>query len=378
MNSISVPEIYRSSLDFRFFLNWFNTALSKLNADTENFLDLYDGLRCPQKLLWMLCDTIGYKYDDRLPPAFCRLVTVYFMSMIRNRGSKDGITLAAEVNLKQFKIIEDSKSDEIHHDRLEDTSIPVNAVYVSSNTEKGYIDVVYFSTKIPIDACIEYVRPLGMYLFQHAGARYDARTKLSVDARLTDSAFIENTQNALLRKSIGPTHVGHYRRDDYARMQRLNKNVSPADDKRKPIYYRNSKYEGQPTEELDPGYRALYSLQLCNNENIVESFGLIPIKHGDIMFSIGYGAQSDSDTYKDDYLKNVYNDSYANKREVKGKPYNLRYDKAEEEKYGDDIYTVESISEVTKPVPAVNPVMSKIGDAIASDNSNTDFCKPAK
>ena len=161
-------------------------------------------------------------------------------------------------------------------------------------------------------------------------------------------------------------------------MQRLNKNVSPADDRRKPIYYRNSNYEGQPTEELDPGYRALYSLQLCNNENIVESFGLIPIKHGDIMFSIGYGAQSDSDTYKDDYLKNVYNDSYANKSEVKGKPYNLRYDKAEEENYGDDIYTVESTSEVTKPVPAVNPVMSKIGDAIASDNSNTDFCKPAK
>ena len=117
---------------------------------------------------------------------------MYFASMIRNKGSKDGVTLAAEVNLAQFNILEYGKEKDILYDRLEDTSIPVNSVYVTPHTSEGYIDVVYFSDEKPIDACIEYVRPLGMYLFQHAGVRYDVRTRISVDARLTD---IENCWN---------------------------------------------------------------------------------------------------------------------------------------------------------------------------------------
>lgn len=105
MRSVSVPEIYKESQDFRFFMDWFASALSKLQYDTENFLDLYDPLRCPEELLWLLADTMGFKYDDRLPASFNRLVLLYFMSMIRNRGSKDGVTLAAETNLAQFNIL---------------------------------------------------------------------------------------------------------------------------------------------------------------------------------------------------------------------------------------------------------------------------------
>ena len=75
---------------------------------------------------------------------------------------------------------------DILYDRLEDTSIPVNSVAVTPHTAEGYIDVVYFSDRTPIDACIEYVRPLGMYCFQNAGVRMDARTKISIDARLIE------------------------------------------------------------------------------------------------------------------------------------------------------------------------------------------------
>ena len=212
VSDIAVPEIYKSSADFRFFLKWIELAMERPRHDTENIVDLYDPLRCPEQLLWMLGDTVGYKYDDRLPAAFNRLVLLYFMSMIRHKGSKDGVTLAAEVNLAQFNILEYGKQSDILHNRLEDTSIPVNSVYVTSHPDDGYIDVVYFSEKKPTDACLEYVRPLGMYLFEYAGVRYDGRTKISVDARLTNSNE--------LNTSVGPTRVGHYRRDDYARMQK--------------------------------------------------------------------------------------------------------------------------------------------------------------
>lgn len=218
ISDIAVPEIYRSSSDFRFFLKWFELAMERVKHDTENIVDLYDPLRCPEQLLWMLGDTVGYKYDSRLPASFNRLVLLYFMSMIRHKGSKDGVTLAAEVNLAQFNLLDYGKQSDILHNRLEDTSIPVNSVYVTPHTDEGYIEVVYFSENKPIDACLEYVRPLGMYLFDYAGVRYDGRTKVSVDARLTNSNE--------LNTSVGPTRVGHYRREDYARMQKTKHRIS--------------------------------------------------------------------------------------------------------------------------------------------------------
>ena len=229
---ISLPEVYKESQDFRFFIDWFCEALSKTEYDTTNFFDLYDPLRCPKSLLWLLADTMGYKYDDRLPASFNRLVLLNFMSMIRNKGSKSGVTLAAETNLGQFNIYLTAQGytdehnvkhpgNEILYDRLENTSIPVNSVYVTANTEQGYIDVVYFSTKKPKDACIEYVRPLGMYCFQHAGVKFDSRTKISVDARLTNDRDAGNM-------SYGPTQVGHYSRKDYASLQRTSNRYTPA------------------------------------------------------------------------------------------------------------------------------------------------------
>lgn len=388
-NQVSVPEIYRQSSDFRFFLDWFEKSLARIKFDTENMSDIYDPLRCPQQLLWMLGDTMGYKYDDRLCASFNRLVMLYFMSMIRLKGSKDGVTLAAEVNLAQFQInmkaitgYVDSDNtfvepDDILTDRLEDTSIPVNSVYVTPHTEEGYIDVVYFSTSKPIDACIEYVRPLGMYLFQYAGVRFDARTKISVDARLTDSNYIGI--------SIGPTHVGHYRRSDYAKLQKAVGDGSTMEpdplDTRHAVYYRNSKYEGEPDSEINPGYRAVYSLQMCNNENVVKA--LI-----DPVFSLGYGPQDVSTYYDEDYLNILQNPSDYTVQDRDGnwvfpaqRIWNLRYNKdlelsvtknpsatSDDEA---DVFTIDSYrsANILNPRPAPNPPMAKIGDSMIKSKS---------
>lgn len=369
ISQISLPEVYKQSADFRFFIQWFEDCLTKIQYDTENMSDIYDCLRCPENLLWMLADTMGYKYDDRLPTAFNRLVLMYFMAMIRLKGSKNGITLAAEVNLTQFRINMLSKigykddEGEYHEpnpildNRLEDTTIPINSVYVTPYPDLGYIDIVYFSTKKPIDACIEYVRPLGMYVFQHAGARMDARTKISIDARLTN---IDD-------KNIAITHVAHYTRNDYAKLQKAatddGKQIIDIDDTRQPVYYRNSKYESDnqvaddagkytgigTNPDIDPGYRTLYSLQLCNNEQTVKSL-LDPI------FSIGYSPTVITDT-PTNYLKYPM--------------YNLRYEKGKDVAI-DDVSTIRDDGTIIDPKPAINPIMLQIGDAIAI-NDNQHF-----
>ena len=349
---ISVPEIYKESYDFRFFLEWFQKSLTKLKYDIENMADIYDPLRVKKELLWMLADTMGFVYDDRLPAAFNRLVLVYFMSMIRLKGSKDGVTLAAETNLAQFNIIDYGKEKDILYDRLEDTSIPVNSVYVTRHTKEGYIDVVYFASEVPIDACIEYVRPLGMYCFQHAGVRFDSRTKISIDARLT------NTNN--LQMSVGSTRVGKYSRADYATMQKMyDEKMHDINEnhKRNPAWYRNSDVEEEPT--IDAGWRALYSLQMSNNEHIVKS--LI-----DPIFDIGYGPQKVNVTYPDSYMKPPYQD----------KPlWNLRLNRQLEKDIDEAVHTIEDdkSADILHPQPAVNPRMVKVGDAISLNEQNTEY-----
>lgn len=395
IKDISIPEVYKQSADFRFFCKWFETALDKIKYDTENFFDLYDPLRCPKNLLWLLADTMGFKYDDRLPTAFNRLVLVYFMSMIYNRGSKDGVTLAAEVNLAQFVIEQRAygttsddttvKGNIVYENRLEDTSIPVNSVSVTPHTQYGYIDLVYFSTKLPQDACIEYVRPLGMFLFQHTGVRFDSNTHITVDARLTDARDLG------LSDSFGPTQVGHYRREDYAILQKAmmtNKEIegktystqkNDTTHTRREVWYRNSTYEdktfGDETYEsgtvdrsvINPGYRALYSLQLSNNEEIMKA--LI-----DPIFSLGYEPQTVETTVPDNYL-NLPPDE---------RDWNLRYDRKTDEQHthknsdGEyDISTVDNdmTKDILNPRPAINPAMAEIGDAISLNKENTKYTK---
>lgn len=337
VSDIPIPEVYRESSDFRFFLKWFDAALDKVRFDTENIVDLFDPQRCPENLLWMLAETMGYKYDDRLPAAFCRLVLLYFMSMIRYKGSKNGVTLAAEVNLAQHSIINYGKEKSILNNRLEDTSIPVNAVYVTSHTPEGYIEVVYFSDKKPIDACIEYVRPLGMYCFQHAGVVFNARNKIVIDARLTNVNDSDVTEKM--------TRVGHYSREDYARLQKMQneqqQEINPEHIRHK-AWKRNSEFEVEPT--VDAGYRAMYSLQLSNNEHITKSLFTEPI------FDLGYEPQ--------DVVIEPYHDLQPN--------WNLLYNQTNEPDYHYDVITLdEERSEYsTRPRPAVNPIMAQVGDAM--------------
>lgn len=364
LSQISVPDVYkRESSDFRFFLEWIEESLQKIKFDHDHAVDLYDPLRCPRQLLWMLADTMGYRYDDRLPPAFCRLVLLYFMSMIRLKGSKNGVMLAAEVNLAQFNLKEYGRENEILYDRLEDSSIPVNSVSVVSHVEEGYIDIAYFSEQRPIDACLEYVRPVGMYIFPRAGITIHAHTKIWVDGLLTNSND--------MKLSIGPTHIGHYSREDYARLQKMreeHKSLKPdgSVDKdhhtsevdethvRKPVWYRNEKFEVTPGSDINPGKRALYNLQLSNNEHIVKS--LLPT-----MFSQGYGPQPGA-TESDEY--------YEQNQDMRDdRPWDMKNLRVRDIHNGfEDGWSYLDTSRPQKfdsPKPRVNPILATLGDAIA-------------
>lgn len=353
--NIPYPEVYNESQDFRFFINWFASCLSKISEDTDNLYDLYDPERCPTSLLWMLADTIGYKYDSRFIPAYNRFVIKYFMSMIKKKGSQAGMMIAAEANLAQFNLNDYAKEDEANIDRLADDSLPTNSVYLTQHPADGYIDIVYYSENVPQDACLEYVRPLGMYCFTHAGVSIDAKTKISVDARLTDSNNIN--------LKVGPTRINHYRRSDYASIQKVDATKNPTESRQRG-WYRNSKSEGKTTPLIKQGYRTLYSLQLCNNEHVVKS--LLPSqKDADYsVFSLGYNPEDVNVRLPDNYLK------------VKDDPsWNLRYDEQALAELGINLSAVDEdrTSDIMNSRPAVNPPMMSLGDAISLNTNNNKY-----
>jgi hypothetical protein len=131
----------------------------------------------------------------------------------------------------------------ITEDRLDETALPNNAVSVSVNTdafmrdshgrvrfvrnEPYYINVVYFSETVPVDACLEYVRPLGLYLFQQAGVKLSANNRVLLHPTLGDQ-FDNNiptpngSQRINPREKFSPSiygGIGDYNRADFTTLQ---------------------------------------------------------------------------------------------------------------------------------------------------------------
>ena len=55
--------------------------------------------------------------------------------------------------------------------------------------------------------------------------------------------------------------------------------------------------------------------------------------------------------------------------------WNLQYDKQGEAALGNDVYTVEPdrTENILNPRPAVNPVMTKVGDSVSLANDNSKY-----
>ena len=215
-----------------------------------------------------------------------------------------------------------------------------------------------------------------MYLFATPGVRCDARTKISIDARLT------NLYDGDM--SIGATRVGRYTRKDYASLQKVYDATEPQptpSETRDTAWYRNSVSEGEPV--VNAGYRALSSLQLCNNDHIVKSLipsidpEVPPTKEREAIFGLGYTPTQ----------VEVFDGRLPLQPEADN-PYtwNLRYDRGRDYSVGvggRDVYPVATLENDTAaggresvypvPTPRINPIMMQVGDAISMSDDNTEY-----
>ena len=154
---------------------------------------------------------------------------------------------------------------------------------------------------------------------------------------------------------------------------------------RNPSYYRNSDNEQATGATVGSGYRAFYSLQLCNNEHVVKAN--LPKIFGLQCHPEDIASGRIEDTFKTHEAPNIVKRTTT--QDLFDRiPWNLAYDRAIDEAHtlsrqGPNTSTIYDVSVVrggteAKPVPAVNPPIHvdhtdgvrSLGDAISLGQHN--------
>ena len=153
-----VPEVYRSSRDFKVFLRLLEYIMSSTKYDIDNWLDLYNPLKCPVKFLSYLADLIGYKYNTQLSVAENRIIMSKFVEMLKNKGSDIGIRMAAALSLNA-QLASDPSSKE-----YQEAVNLLQQLETYYDKDTGVITIYYPKDLDKVRDLLYYVRPVGSYI----------------------------------------------------------------------------------------------------------------------------------------------------------------------------------------------------------------------
>lgn len=141
-----VPESYSDSRDYRVFLRLASILLSVLRDNISGTPLTYSAEDCPREMLSLLADMVGYKYVDSRDVESNRMIIKYFPHLIRYRGSRVGVKIAAALSINSM--------DEAPQNSLD-------SIIVEYDYENAIIKIYFPETDILSRDLIEAVRPAG-------------------------------------------------------------------------------------------------------------------------------------------------------------------------------------------------------------------------
>lgn len=147
-----IPWIVRQSRDVQAICKVLDLLINSFKTNVDYWISLIDFDNCPDHLLPLLASYVGYKYDYKESYATNRLIIKHYPEMIRNRGSKLGISLATALSVNTIGEI----------DKVEALSM-FNIDF--KDLETGIKIYVYFPVDlVKVRDLIEVVRPAGCAL----------------------------------------------------------------------------------------------------------------------------------------------------------------------------------------------------------------------
>lgn len=145
-----VPESYRDSRDFRVFLKLLEVLTSVTKSNIDSLVSLYSPADCPDNLLPLLADMLGYEYDSGLSVESSRTILKYFPYLIRYRGSEEGIKLATALSLNTSSSASQAYT--------------LDSILVEFDYDTGLIKIYFPHTDLFNKDLLEVVRPVGSFI----------------------------------------------------------------------------------------------------------------------------------------------------------------------------------------------------------------------
>lgn len=144
-----IPNILAQSRDMQAMCKILDLIINCYKTNADYWVNLIDFDGCPDVLLPLLASYVGYKYDYSESYASNRLIIKHYPEMIKNRGSKIGMSLATALSVNTLGEI----------DKIEALSMFKLDFIETEN--KLYIYVFFPSNLSKIRDLIEVVRPAG-------------------------------------------------------------------------------------------------------------------------------------------------------------------------------------------------------------------------
>lgn len=184
-----VPEVYSESRDYRVFLRLLSVLISVLKDKVDRVPTLYSSDECPKDLLYLLADMVGYSLDSSRTTQSNRMIISNYPVMLRNRGSRTGLKMAAALSLN-------SKSSS--------PSYSLDNILIEYDFDKGLIKIYYPSDEELDFDLIEAVRPVGSRI-QYIASTIRKNTE-EVDVKV--DVFKDTDKWTKERTEVGKSKVG--------------------------------------------------------------------------------------------------------------------------------------------------------------------------
>lgn len=197
-----VPEVYSDSRDYRVFLRLASILLSVLRDNIGSVPSLYSADDCPEVMLSLLASMVGYSYDSSRSVESNRMIIKYFPLLLRNRGSKLGIKIAAALSLNSLN---------------EAPQYSLSNIIIEFDYEKGLIKVYYPQADALCRDLIEVVRPIGLRIEMIPSFISNNTDEIRVFADLESEVEIwdkSRTEVEVSKVGFGDTGSDHFKKGE--------------------------------------------------------------------------------------------------------------------------------------------------------------------
>lgn len=187
-----VPEAYSDSRDYRVLLKLASVLLSVLRDNIGSIPTLYSADDCPKEMLYLLSDMVGYDYAKSASTRSIessRTIVKYFPHLLRYRGSRAGIEIAAALSLNSMD---------------ESPEFSLDSLVVDFDYENGVVKIYYPRPDALDMNLIEAVRPVGtrIELVTSVVSNRSDELDVKVTASKVEEAWTED------RVKVGKSKVG--------------------------------------------------------------------------------------------------------------------------------------------------------------------------